>query len=79
MQNFKKAAACIFIFVGGIGLPTALLSLFNPLGTKIYQPDDPLGSPVTVGESMLAIGIYLVLLVVGIWLAVSIRRHGETA
>ena len=77
MQNFKRAIACIFIFVGGIGLPTALLSLFNPFGAKIHDSGDPLGSPVTFGESMLAICIYLLLLVIGLWLAVAARRDQE--
>ncbi len=79
MQNFKRATACLFIFVGGIGLPTAFLSLFNPLGAKIYDAGDPLGSPVPFSESMLVICIYLFLLVIGIGLAASSRRNSETS
>jgi hypothetical protein len=78
MQNIKKALACIFIFVGGMGLPTSLLSLLNPFGAKLYDADDPLGSPVTSNESMLAICIYALLLVTGIWMAVTVRRDNGT-
>ena len=77
MKNFKRTIACLFIFVGGIGLPTALLSLLNPFGTKLYNAGDPLGAPVTFGEGILAITIYIILLVVGLWLAVSERRNVE--
>jgi hypothetical protein len=77
MKNFKRAIACIFIFVGGIGLPTALLSLINPFGAKLYDVGDPLGSPVSFGEVSIAIIVYIILLVVGIWLAVSERRNAE--
>ncbi len=79
MQNFKRAIACIFIFIGGFGLPTAALSLFSPFGTKVYDAGDPLGSPVTYGEGLLVMGIYLVLLIVGIWLAVSERRKSDVS
>jgi len=77
MKNFKRTIACIFIFVGGIGLPTALLSMINPFGAKLYDPDDPLGSPVTFDEGIIAIVIYIILLVVGLWLALSERRNSE--
>lgn len=77
MKNFKRAIACIFIFVGGIGLPTALLSLFNPFGAKLYDAGDPLGSPVTFDEGIVAIIIYIILFVVGLCLAVSERRNAE--
>ena len=79
MQNFKRTIACLFIFVGGLGLPTALLSLFNPFGAKIYDAADPLGSPVPFSESMLVICIYLFLLVIGVWMAVSSRRNSESS
>jgi hypothetical protein len=79
MQNFKRTIACLFIFVGGIGLPTALLSLFNPFGAKIYDAGDPLGSPVPLRESVLVICIYLFLLVIGIWMAVSSRRNSDSS
>lgn len=77
MQNVKRAIACIFILVGGFGLPVALLSLYNPFGAKLYNLDDPLGAPVSTGEGVLATAIYVVMLVVGIWLAVSGRREQE--
>ncbi len=77
MQNFKRAIACIFIFIGGFGLPTAALSLFSPFGTKVYDAGDPLGSPVTYTEGLLVMGIYLVLLIIGIWLAVTGRRKSD--
>ena len=77
MQNFKKAIACIFILVGGFGLPTSLLSLFNPFGAKLYNADDPLGLPVSTSASALAIGLHIIMLVAGIWLAVSGRRDRE--
>lgn len=76
MLNLKRAIACLFIFVGGFGIPTAGLSLLNPFGAKIYDANDPLGSPVTAVEGVLVMSIYVILLVVGIWLAVSGRRQG---
>ena len=77
MQNFKKAMACIFILVGGMGFATALLSLLNPLGAKIHDAGDPLGAPVTTAESSVALCVYAVLLVAGIIMAVSMRRNIE--
>lgn len=75
MQNFKKAIACLFILVGATGLPTAVLSLLKPFGAKLYDTGDPLGSPVTIGQGGFVICLYVLMLVVGIWLTLSLRRN----
>ncbi len=77
MLNFKSAIACIFILAGGFGLATAILSLINPLGTIHHDPSDPLGVPVPLGDAILLICTYLLLIAIGIWLAVSVRRGRE--
>jgi hypothetical protein len=78
MQNFKSALACIFILAGGFGLATAVLSLLNPLGTTRHNRGDPLGAPVPSGDAILLICIYLLLIIIGIWLAVSTRRGRQS-
>jgi len=78
MLNFKSAIACIFILAGGFGLATAILSLINPLGTIRHDSGGPLGAPVPVDDAIMLIGTDLLLIVIGIWLAVSTRRDRES-
>ena len=77
MLSFKSAIACIFILAGGFGLATARLSLINPLGAIHQDPSAPLGVPVLLGEAILLICTYLLLIAIGIWQGVSVRRGRE--
>lgn len=78
MKNLKRAAACILILGGGFGLAVAVLALLNPLGAKLREVGDPLGAPVSTGEGLLVIGLHLVLIAAGAWLAVAVRREDES-
>ncbi len=77
LTNIKRAVACLLIFIGGFGLPTTLLYFSSPFGASFRDASDPLGTPISSSESLLAISIYVVMIVLGVWLAVSCRREDE--
>lgn len=76
--NLKRTLACLLIFFGGMGLATTLLSLLDPVGSRLAPDGNSLVEPMGLQGGLLSLGIYLLFLVAGIWLAVRSRPDEPT-
>jgi hypothetical protein len=64
---FISTGFILFLF-GLVGALFGLLSIVDPVGTQMADDFNPFGEPPTPIESIVIIGMYLVLAVVGGWL-----------
>jgi len=72
--------AFILLFVGLIGTPIALLFIFDPVGTKMADDNDPFGPPPSLFGSVLTLLFFLIVSAVGGFLAWrSVRRRRTSA
>ena len=70
----------ILLFVGLIGIPIALLAIFDPVGTQMADDNSPLGTPPSLFGSILLLLFCLSISVVGGFLVrKSVRKQPVSA
>ena len=70
----------ILLFVGLIGIPIALLAIFDPVGTQMADDNNPFGTPPSLFGSILLLLFCLSIGVVGGFLVrKSVRKQPVSA
>ncbi len=73
IQGLKKTLALLFIIIGLTGLVTAAVSLINPLSANIQTTAVADETSLLSGKNLFFLLGYVVLLLTGVWMAVSGR------
>ena len=75
MRALKTVARVLGLFLGLVGTAVALLSIFDPVGSKMADDGDPFGTPPSLLDSFLILLVYLGVSGVGAFLVWSSVRE----